>query len=270
VQQQELPMPDCNVACRIASEFSKELSSIAKRHHIAPVVAFTRPSRPPHAPRAAFTLIELLVVIAIIAVLIGLLIPTLSKARESARTVACQSDLRQLTTCANSYTNDFKDQLPLPNWGPQATATGWLYGPGIDPANFKPEDRRTGSLWNYLEHDDVYRCPSHKEPYAGSENMTTYIMNGAVVAYGDANRSFRISQLPSNAILMWDANEEGAVAYNDGASFPTEIRPGRHGNAVTTAAVDGSSIFFTATTFLEEIDKKPGRFWCNPSSRDGT
>ena len=60
-----------------------------------------------------FTLVELLVVIGIIALLMGLLLPALGRARESARKTACLSNLRQTHQFLVIYANDYKDRVPV-------------------------------------------------------------------------------------------------------------------------------------------------------------
>ncbi len=220
----------------------------------------------------AFTLIELLVVIAIIGLLIAILLPALAAARGAARQSACLSDLRQMGLAINLYVNENRDRLPDPNWGPQAQVKGWLYGPGVDPQNCVPEDRQSGSLWPYLEVDKAYRCPSHKEPFAGTARMTSYIINGAIKGYGREPLALRIGQFQSDAVLLWDANEQPEVgpAYNDGSSFPTEIVPGHHGTAISCLAADGSSVILQKTEFdAFVVSTTRNKMWAYPNSPSG-
>ncbi len=80
--------------------------------------------------RHAFTLVELLVVIGIIAVLVGVLLPALSRARQQAMLVQCESNMRQWGLGFQMYVDENHGQLPLRV--PDGTATEYF---GPSPAN---------------------------------------------------------------------------------------------------------------------------------------
>jgi prepilin-type N-terminal cleavage/methylation domain-containing protein/prepilin-type processing-associated H-X9-DG protein len=90
-----------------------------------------------HWRSAGFTLVELLVVIAIIGMLVGLLLPAINGAIESARRAACANNMKQIVLAAHTYETQLH-QYPL-NWG-QVSSPGY-------PTTSNPGTSAVGLSW---------------------------------------------------------------------------------------------------------------------------
>lgn len=108
------------------------------------------PGLPRRASRRAFTLVELLVVVGIIAVLIAILLPSLNGARRAAKSVACQSNLRQIAVAAQMYAQE------------HGRYVGWI--PGVDRKMLLYPYLRQGTSNNDVAGIQVWNCPENLNP----------------------------------------------------------------------------------------------------------
>jgi type II secretory pathway pseudopilin PulG len=118
-------------------------------------------------------LIELLVVIAVIAILAGLLLPALSRAKETAQVANCLSNLRQIGLGIKMYADDNFDTLPprdneqfLPP--PQQNGNNLQFYPpalgGKDSARGITFTAKAANrpLYRYVSAFETFRCPADK------------------------------------------------------------------------------------------------------------
>src|SRR5690242_10946872 len=145
----------------------------------------------------AFTLIELLVVIAIIAILAAMLMPALSAAKQRAWTIACNSNLHQISIGMTMFADDNHGRYPESH--------------GAIPWNTVNPDAATNSwmqqIFSYVENTNVYHCPSNKLLPVNEQSAFNYF-NGAraafVAAGGPAPVDSKRILFPSAYVLSGD------------------------------------------------------------------
>lgn len=128
------------------------------------------------------TLVELLVVISILALLIGILLPSLKKARQAAQRTACGTHLQQLGVAHFTYAGDNFDRFVPPGFSPTGGAPLWYWG--------ESDGGRFAKYWagHESQGEQLLICPSDVGPYpiekSGSSldevhgGQTSYGLNG--------------------------------------------------------------------------------------------
>ncbi|MEO1716491.1 MAG: type II secretion system protein [Planctomycetota bacterium] len=142
------------------------------------MIHLIHPPTPTNRPRRGFTLIELLVVIAIVALLIGILLPALAVARQSARKVRAHSDLRQIDLALVMYSDSHDGEIP-PSRGGCSTRLSYELPPELAEQEYLPSE--TGEITGVI-HVGLH------DPFTGSPYRFrapgTMIMNEATVLTG--------------------------------------------------------------------------------------
>lgn len=161
--------------------------------------------------RAAFTLIELLVVIAIIGVLVALLLPAIQRAREAARRVKCQSNLRQIGLAIHNY-HDAHNRLP-----PTRT------NPILNPANTTPVSQTISAqarLLPFMGHENVYNMINFNVSWDHEVNTTAAATSiSEFLCPSDPAMS-----VPSKwGANSYRANEGTRIVYGYGPTDPNRV-----------------------------------------------
>ena len=153
----------------------------------------------------AFTLIELLVVIAVIAILASLMLPALNRARETARSSICQSNLKNIGLALSGYLSDYNDIFPPSMWG-GSSWSDWKYDWMQMVAPNAGMNLGTGQNgWSSIPKNSIFFCGSREASHKGEK------ISGAFVSYG------------YNAFSLGSSNYSVYSAYGKSTSYPQKL-----------------------------------------------
>jgi prepilin-type N-terminal cleavage/methylation domain-containing protein/prepilin-type processing-associated H-X9-DG protein len=243
-----------------------------------------------HRRRSGFTLVELLVVIGIIAILVAILLPAMSRAMASARSIRCQGNLRQIGVGYSFYRNEYNNWLPPVNSfiAYNADGTSKVYGvynaigPYLGRKEWGGISEPAGSTEGYIKFDSywgsqkgtkftgtVFYCPDSKEdipqPWYGvtyGESLYNQKPNGTAMTGGGNPKAWSFprngNQIrdPSSKIFFADANSWHLDSIaNVGISSNFDLS--RHLGGTNILFVDGHVQNFKRNQVISDITRDP-------------
>ena len=242
--------------------------------------------------RTGFTLVELLVVIAVIALLLSVLMPTLKKAREQARTLVCASNQKQFGIGMQMYVNTY-DLYPPVLFYPALTlaelregffraSSGSYYCTWESMLIFSgliPEalsDYQEGEGYGTIKKaPNIWRCPSEQHPWKNGNwrpapPFRHYGMNGYLSAINpakDHRKGHKESRVrnPSGTILFSgvDADQKYGWFWPGVVVNPKSYQKNtifRHNNRTVVTFFDGHVSKIRSDD--ESYNKSDGHYWC--------
>lgn len=190
--------------------------------------------------RVAFTLIEMLVVIAVIMILAMLLLPSLSRAKESGRVAKCAANLHHLQMAVINYAGGVVDgSLPaaVSSWNQNADGTwsrsrgwvdwgNWTSYPTNGPVSGNPTGTHAwngafgiraitnGTLWEFMGTKEAYLCPTfaQRSVCGVSDAARSYSMN--------INRTYIPNAVTTNILTI---NATTVVLFGDDRNLTTSL-----------------------------------------------